>query len=258
MPDATALTSALLTSAGFRHAFFTRRGGVSPPPWESLNFAANTGDAPERVAENLARAARVLGVEAHHVYFLSQVHGVASRAIGAGDDRSAVLRSEGDITLSSVPGVACGVRSADCVPVLVGDRASGAVAAVHSGWRGTMANATAAGIAALREMTGARGDLVVAIGPHVQACCFEVGADVSAQLAACSSAGERAVVDAGGTKRRVDLRMIVRAQAEAEGVAPAAVDDVLGCTICAGELFHSYRRDGPKSGRLLSAIVPRG
>ncbi|HSO00510.1 MAG TPA: laccase domain-containing protein, partial [Candidatus Nanopelagicales bacterium] len=124
---ALGLQSALLDGEGFAHAFFTRQGGVSGPPWDSLNLAASTGDDPEAVRENLARAARRLGVPPGRVYFLSQVHGVAAKVLTGDEDREAVVYELGDITLSCVPGVACGVRSADCVPILIGDRRTGAV-----------------------------------------------------------------------------------------------------------------------------------
>jgi YfiH family protein len=252
-----ALASPLLEGAGFRHAFFTRRGGVSVPPWDTLSFAVSVGDDPAAVRENFTRAARHLGVDVARVYVLSQVHGTASHVLTGAEDRDDVVRAVGDITLSRVPGVACGVRSADCVPVLVADLTTGAVAAIHSGWRGTVADAAAAGVAALRALVGGEGDLVAAIGPHIQRCCFEVGDDVAAQLAACSPLGEAAVLRAPDRKPHVDLRRIVRAQLEAVGLAPAAIDDVLGCTVCEPDRFHSYRRDGARSGRLLSAIVAR-
>jgi polyphenol oxidase len=245
----------MLAAAGFRHGFFTREGGVSPPPWDSLNFAASVGDDPARVLENVRRAARALGVDHERLYVLSQVHGTASRALTGAEDRDEVVRSEGDITLSRAPGVACGVRSADCVPVLVADRITGAVAAVHSGWRGTVAGAAAAGLAALRELVGGPGDLLAAIGPHIAVCCFEVGDDVAAALAGCSSAAAGAVSATPGRRSHVDLRRIVRAQLEAAGVRPELIDDVPGCTVCEPERFHSFRRDGARSGRLLSAIV---
>lgn len=251
----SALVSALLTGAGFRHAFFTREGGVSRPPFDTLSFAPSVGDDPEAVRENFARAARLLGVEAAKIFVLSQVHGVAARVIGEGDDRDAVVRERGDIVLSLARGIACGVRSADCVPVLVGDRRSGAVVAIHSGWRGTVQDAAAAGIAALRGMIGDDGDLVAAVGPHIARCCFEVGDDVAAELAGCSSLGDRAVIREPGPRPRVDLRAIVRAQLEAVGVAASAIDDVPGCTVCERARFHSHRRDGARSGRMLSAIV---
>lgn len=252
--EAGRLTSALLSGAGFRHAFFTRQGGVSQPPWDSLSFAVSVGDRADAVEENVARAARALGVDPRRVYYLSQVHGVAARVLRGDEDREAVVREVGDITISRVPGVACGVRSADCVPILVGDRRTGAVAAIHSGWRGTVANVTAAGVRALRELTGAPLDAVAAVGPHIGACCFEIGEDVAAELAACSRLGDAAIAR-DGAKPHADLRRIVRAQLEAEGFAPDAIDDVPGCTVCDAVRFHSFRRDRDRSGRMLSAIV---
>ncbi len=254
-PPLGPLRSALLDAAGFRHAFFTREGGVSPPPWDSLNFAVPVGDDPESVRENLRRAAAALGVPPARLYMPSQVHGTASRVLTGAEARDDVVRSTGDVALSRVPGVACGVRSADCVPILVADRGTGAVAAVHSGWRGTVAGAAGAGVAALRALSGGEGDLLAAIGPHISACCFEVGDDVAATLAACSPAGDGALVTAPGRKTRVDLRRIVHAQLEAAGVEPGRIDDVAGCTVCEPGRFHSFRRDGARSGRLLSAIV---
>jgi YfiH family protein len=248
-------TCAALAAAGFRHAFFTRRGGVSRPPWDTLSFAVSVGDDAEHVRENLRRAAAALQVASERLYWLSQVHGTAARALTGTEDRDEVARSTGDVTLSGSPGVACGVRSADCVPVLIADRRSGAVAAIHSGWRGTVAGAVPAGVAALRALVGDAGDLIAAVGPHIAACCFEVGEDVAAQLCACSPAGARALVAAPGSKPRIDLRAIIHAQLEAAGLVAGQIDDVAGCTVCEPETFHSYRRDGARSGRLLSAIV---
>ncbi|MCC6526208.1 MAG: peptidoglycan editing factor PgeF [Polyangiaceae bacterium] len=256
---AIALHSELLDGAGFRHAFFTRQGGTSPAPWESLNFSTGTGDTLERVRENLARAALVLAVPPERIYFLSQVHGTAARAVTRGDDAALVRAEEGDIVLSRALGLACAVRMADCATVLLGDRASGAAAAIHAGWRGVVRGAVRAGVEALRNLTGsAAGGLVAAIGPHVERCCFEVGSDVAASLAAASTLGEAAVVPpaAEGARPHVDLRAIVTAQLEACGVR--AVDQVAGCTVCDAVRFHSYRRDGQVSGRMLAAIVPAG
>src|SRR5689334_22633925 len=94
--------SRLLLAAGFRHAFFTRQGGVSEPPWDTLNFAASTGDDPRAVEQNLARAAGALGVEPRAIYFLSQVHGVEAVVLDGTERREEVLLRRGDITASKV------------------------------------------------------------------------------------------------------------------------------------------------------------
>jgi polyphenol oxidase len=253
------LVSPLLRGAGFRHAFFTRRGGVSRAPFDTLSFSLTAGDDPDHVRENFARAARALGVASERVYVCSQVHGTDARVLVGDEDPHDVVRTgTADVTLTRAPDVACGVRTADCVAVLVGDRATGAVAAIHSGWRGTVQDVTAAGVAALRELIGHEGDLLAAIGPHIEPCCFEVGEDVAADLAACSSLGDAAVIREPGKRPHVDLRAIVRAQLAALGIGPERVDDVRGCTVCEPDRFHSFRRDGARSGRLLSAIVARG
>lgn len=248
------LTSGLLARAGYRHAFFTRQGGVGVAPWDTLSFAVSTGDDAAAVTENRARAARALGVGPEALLYLSQVHGVAHRVLRRGEAFEDVVRDVGDITLSADPGVACGIRTADCVPVLLAHVPSGAVAAIHSGWRGTTLDVAAAGVRALRELAGA-GRILGAIGPHIERCCFEVGDDVAAELAAASSLGASVVEREGDARPHVDLRRLVRAQLLAAGLADGDIDDVPGCTVCDAARFFSYRRDGARSGRLLSAIV---
>ena len=264
---AEALVSGMLVDAGFSHAFFTRQGGVSAADIGPLNFAVSAGDEPARVAQNVALAAALRGVAASRVYFLSQVHGVAHALLDGLEAPADVVQREGDVIVARAPGVACGVRTADCVPVLVADRRSGAVAAIHSGWKGTVLDVVAAGVAALRAaITAGDGgpvvvdgepDLVAAIGPHIERCCVEVDADVAGDLAGASSLGRSAVEERPGAKPHVDLRAIVRAQLVDAGVRDPAIDDVPGCTVCDVARFHSFRRDAAKSGRMLSAIVSR-
>jgi YfiH family protein len=249
------LRSRLLDGAGFRHAFFTRRGGHSPRPFDSLHFGA-AGQDRATLAANVRAAADALDVGPERLYVVTQVHGRDVAAVGGDEDRDAVLAREADVVVTKAAGIACGVKVADCVPVLVGDRVSGAVAAIHSGWQGTVADVVGAGVAALRRELGRDVDLVAAIGPHIEACCFEVGDDVAAKLAACAPGAS--VVRADRPRPHVDLRSIVRAQLRAAGLDDGAIDDVAGCTKCDASRFFSYRRDREKSGRLLSAIVARG
>lgn len=256
MVDEHYLQSPLLSRAGFRHAFFTRSGGVSVGPYRSLSFSVAAGDDPAHVAENRQRAAAALGVREDRLYYLSQVHGVQLREIVGDEDPRAVLEWEGDALVSRAPQVACGVRSADCVPVLIGDQSSGAACAVHAGWRGVAARIVPKTLEALTaRLPGAR--FVVAIGPHISLQAFEVDADVAEALARSSSAAE--VVSTGRwPKPHVDMRRILRAQLEEMGLDSSSLDDVQGCTASDPARFFSFRRDGKLSGRHLSAIVPRG
>lgn len=247
--------SPLLQAAGFRHAFFTRSGGVSSGPYESLNFSVAVGDLANNVQENLARAARALGVTPERVYFLSQVHGAEVKLLEGGEDRHEVLHERGDAVAALCGDLACAVRVADCAPVLIGDKTSGAVAAIHAGWRGVVAGVVAAAVRRLRAEVG-EGELVAAIGPHISVANFEVSEDVAEKLAGASPDPD--VVDrTRGPRPHVDLRRILRAQLRQLGLADTAIDDVGGCTVGDPRLYFSFRRDGRQSGRHLAAIVPR-
>jgi YfiH family protein len=143
--------------------------------------------------------------------------------------------------------LAVGVRVADCVPVLVGDPTSGDVAAIHAGWRGVVAGVVPAAIAVLSSRAAGGAPLVAAIGPCIGACCFEVGRDVAARIGH--------IAREAGDKAYVDLRAAVRAQLAAAGVPGHRIEDVPGCTRHEPERFHSFRRDGADSGRMLAAIA---
>src|SRR5688572_977640 len=169
------LRSDRLAAAGFAHGFSTRRGGVSTGSFASLNLARTVGDSPDAVAENLRRFAAELGVSATDLYWASQVHGADVVVLAGAEAIEDVRRTEADALVTAVSGSAVGVRTADCVPVLLGDPASGRVAAIHAGWRGVVRGVVAA---ALRAFRGGPGT-IAAVGPAIGPCCFEVGADVA-------------------------------------------------------------------------------
>jgi hypothetical protein len=250
------LTSPLLSGEGFRHCFFTRAGGVSEGPYSSLNFSASVGDEPLRVVENLKRAAGLLEVEPEALCFLAQVHGAQVRTACWGDTWSKLCEVEGDALVSSCPELACGVRTADCVPVLLGHRSTGEVAAVHAGWRGVVRGVVGAAVLRFASLPGGAEELVAAIGPHISVEAFEVSGEVAEELARAVP-GCSVVAHNYGERPHVDLRRAVRAQLESLGVGASRIDDVVGCTMGDPRRFFSFRRDGPKSGRHLSAIVPR-
>jgi len=249
------LESQLLKQHGFRHAFFTRRGGNSKGPYASLNFSATVGDEPDAVAQNFGLGAEALGVAPDQLFYLSQVHGRTAVELPPGELRAAVARIEGDALFGAQPEVAIGVRTADCVPILAADPASGAVVAIHAGWRGVVRGVVEAGIELLASRAHRRAELVAAIGPHIRQGAFEVSEDVARELEAASNA--RDAVDRSREKPHVSLVRIVTAQLISLGIVASRIDDTGGCTQSEPDRFFSFRRDGKVGGRHLSAIVPR-
>jgi hypothetical protein len=253
---AQVVRSELLSAHGFAHGFSTRVGGVSSAPFGPLNFGRVLGDDPAAVAENHARLARAVGYAVERLYETSQVHGVAVRRVGGDESVEAVRSEDADALVSAAPGVAVGVRTADCIPVLVGCLDTGAVAAIHAGWRGVVEGVVPAGVHALLRAGGRPEQLVAAIGPCIRAASFEVGDDVAARIAAAAPGVE--VILPRAPRAHVDLPLAVVAQLRALGLAPDHIEDVGHDTFAEPDTFHSHRRDASRSGRHLSVIAVRG
>lgn len=229
----------------FPHGFTTRAGGVSPAPWDALNLGGAVGDAPERVAENWRRLEAATGLGFARV---RQVHG--ARAVVA--DGPGLLAEEADAVISRRPGVAACVSVADCVPLLLADPDGGAVAAVHAGWRGTIARAAAEGVAALAREGADPGRLLAVIGPSIGPCCYEV----SAELAARFRAELGPVITGEAGRPHLDLWEANRRVLEAAGIRPERVELLGRCTACEADLFFSHRRDAGRTGRQMAFIAP--
>ena len=249
------LRSGLLTRAGFRHGFSLRTGGISAPPFAALNLARNVGDSAEAVRENHRRFAEMVGYDPGRLYEVSQVHGAAVQAVDTAADPVAFRGLEADALFVSARGVAVGVRVADCVPLLVADPSSGAVAAIHAGWRGVVAGAVKAGLDALcRSARAVPAELLCAIGPHIGPDAFEVGDDVARQIASVVPDGARVVL-LREPRPHVNLERAVVGQLLAFGLTAGNIERVHGCTFSEPTRFFSFRRDGSRSGRHLAAIV---
>ena len=192
-----------------------------------------------------------VGFDPTRLYQVRQVHG--ARVLEGEGDRAALEREEADALVGRGEGLAVAVRVADCVPILLGDPETRCVAAVHAGWRGVEARILAASVTSVASDRSDGARLVAAIGPCIGACCFEVGEEVAERIAAVSV--EAVVVRRAAPKAFVDLRAAVRAQLRGLGLADAAIEDVGGCTRCNPTDYHSFRRDGEASGRLLAVIV---
>ncbi len=221
----------------------TREGGVSRAPWDSLNLGVAVGDDPAAVAENRRRFAEATGAEP---VWLRQVHG--ARVVRAGVDTDLVA----DAAWTDIPGIACAVQVADCLPVLLARRDGRAVAAAHAGWRGLAAGVVEAAVSALCEGSGCTPqDLVAWLGPCIGPRRFEVGADV---VAAFPQAPQRFVFRPrpdGAERWLADLAGLARERLGAAGVGP--VGGAGWCTVEDPERFFSFRRDGT-TGRMAAAV----
>ncbi len=177
---------------------------------------------------------------------LSQIHSDICLVAEGGEGRI----GRGDAILTNVPGLRIGVRTADCVPVLIADPVRRAVAAVHAGWRGTAQAIVEKAILAMRDRYGAEArDLWVAVGPSVGRCCYRVGAEVAAQFARWFP--ERRDLDG---PVHLDLREANRRQAVAAGVPPERISVSGACTACSGEEFYSWRRQPEEPRRMVNSI----
>jgi polyphenol oxidase len=248
------LQSMLLSRAGFSHAFFTRRGGISSGAFGALNLSLDVGDLPENVAENRRRVARALGVAEDRIYVPRQVHDRGVVVVDGRASAAAIANVSADAVIADAPGLACGVRTADCVPLLIGCVETRRVAAVHAGWRGVVAGVAGAAIEELRARGSRPEHLLVALGPHISPSAFEVGDEVARELRAASH-DPSAVTALDGQKPHAALGRILSAELVALGVPSANIEALPGCTFSDRDDFFSYRRDGKHSGRQLSAIV---
>jgi YfiH family protein len=239
------LSSALL--AAFPHGFTTRQGGVSRVPWDSLNLSPSTGDEPDAVERNWARLRQETGLA---FALVRQVHG---SAVACRDD-AAQPPPEADVVATGRPGLAACVLTADCVPVLIGDPGTGSVAAVHAGWRGTLARAAARAIEALERDFGARREnLLAAIGPAIGPCCYEVSHDLAERFV--SEIGPSVSMVHPRTPR-VDLWSANEFVLREAGVPAERIEVIERCTACDAESFYSHRRDGARTGRQVGFIAP--
>jgi polyphenol oxidase len=238
----------LLTSdrlSAFPHGFTTRAAGASPPPWDGLNLGGAVGDDPGRVEENWRRLEAATGLAFARV---RQVHGTrVVRAATAMDPTE-----EADAVMSVAPGVAACVSVADCVPVLLADPEGGAVAAVHAGWRGTIALAAAEGVRALEREGAEVSRLVAAIGPSIGPCCYEVSPELAGRFR--ERFGPEVV--RSGAAPRLDLWRANLLALEEAGVRAERVHVLGRCTACERALFFSHRRDGGRTGRQVGFIAP--
>jgi YfiH family protein len=210
------------------------------------------------VAQGWDLVVAALSSDTEHLFRIKQVHGATVRVVRNGDLTASgrQARPEADAMISNVPGALLAVQVADCVPMLIADTGTGAVAAIHAGWRGTAAAIAPATVAALmREYGSNPADLIVALGPSIGACCYEVGEELvdAFQTTGGDAAGAPWFVRKGASLR-LDLWQANRDQLVAAGVPPEQIHMAQLCTRTHADVFESYRAEGASAGRMIAAI----
>lgn len=251
-----ALVCTPLERDGFTNAFSTRLGGVSPFQQNALNLAGFNEDAAENIYENRRRFLKLFEGE----WMLTSCWQVHSADVRTVRDTEDVRRDTEhcDALVTSMPRVLLGVKTADCVPIILGDGRTGACAAVHAGWRGTLASILSRALERMGTEYGTRAeDVRAAIGPAAGACCYEVGAEVIEAFSTKFPNSNHLFTPTRAGHALVDLQRANREQLITSGVAPERVHTAPLCTMCRTDLFFSYRREKiphGRTGRLMAVI----
>jgi YfiH family protein len=253
----TMLQSAALSAlGGIRHAFFTRDGGVSDGIYASLNGGVGSDDAPAQVAENRARMAAALGVAPDCLLTAHQIH--SPDVVTIERPWAPAERPRADAIVTRTSGLAIGVTTADCGPVLLADAAAGVIGAAHAGWRGAATGVLEATIAAMERCGADRARMVAALGPMIRQPNYEVGPEFVTRFTADDGANERFFRPSPRKDHALfDLPGYIAARLAGAGVR--RVEDLGHCTYADAARFFSYRRSTHRAekdyGRHINAIA---
>jgi polyphenol oxidase len=249
-------STTLASLDGVRHGFFTRRGGVSGGIYASLNCGPGSRDAAADVKENRRRVANALGAAPDQLVTPHQQH--SAKAMVAEASWEPDRAPEADAIVTARPGLAIGVLTADCAPVLFCDGAARVIGAAHAGWRGALSGITDATLTAMEQLGAKRERIVAVIGPAISQKAYEVGADYRDKFLAeePESAGFFQEDESSG-EPHFDLPGYVAERLKRAGIA--ALADLRHCTYCDETRLFSYRRSQhhgePDYGRQISAIL---
>jgi YfiH family protein len=244
-----------LADKGVRHALFTRAGGVSDGIYRGLNVGLGSGDSRDAVLENRRRAARWLGVPETHLATVHQIHSphveIVTNPIPLDE------RPKADALVTATPGLALGILTADCGPVLFADAKAGIIGAAHAGWKGALYGIIENTLAAMESLGADRANIHAALGPAISAANYEVGPERIADLIAADRANDAYFIPSHTAGHALfDLNRYTLDRLKRAGVT---VDHVARCTYAEADNFFSYRRtthrQEPDYGRQLSAIV---
>ena len=245
-----------LASPNIRHAFFTREGGVSEGIYASLNGGIGSRDAPDKVRENRARMAASLGVSSTHLVSCYQIH--SPDVIVATEPWTRENAPRADAIVTTTPGLAIGVSTADCGPILFADAEARIIGAAHAGWKGALTGVLDATVAAMEKLGAARTRIRAAIGPLIRQPNYEVGTEFVDRFAAADAANKAFFAPATRPEHAMfDLPGYIRSRLQRAAIQH--VEDLGLCTYADPQRFFSYRRTThcgePDYGRHVNAIA---
>jgi polyphenol oxidase len=245
-----------LSLKNIRHGFFTRQGGVSCGLYASLNGGIGSQDSAADVAENRARMAAALGVKPHSLLTAYQIHSPQTVIVETAWTPQERPRADGIVTCT--PGLAIGVTTADCGPILLADPAAGVIGAAHAGWRGALTGIVEATVAAMEQLGAERSRIHAALGPMIRQRNYEVGADLIARFAAEDSDSRRFFAPAPREGHALfDLPGFIGMRLARAGVQQ--FEDLELCTYADPARFFSFRRSSHQAeadyGRHVNAIA---
>lgn len=248
------ITSDLITP--LRHGFFTRKGGASAGIFEGLNCGAGSSDQADVVAMNRAIAARAMGVEPDALVSVHQIHsdGVETVTEPFSPDQP---RPQADAMVTATHGIALGILTADCLPVLFADPDAGVIGAAHSGWKGAIGGVLEATLEAMEDLGARRGNIRAALGPCISQPNYEVGPEFVRNFTDTARENAAFFMPGKGDRSHFDLPGYAAHRLAAAGVGQ--IESTGHCTYADPDLFYSYRRSVHREeadyGRLLSAIT---
>ena len=242
---------------GTAHCFTTRFGGVSQGVLASLNIGIHRGDAPQNVLKNYEILGEALGFDVKNLVLSHQTHTDIVRVVTREDTGAGLFApelEECDALITNVPQLALVVFTADCTPILLHDPVTGAVGAVHAGWRGTAAQIAGKAVAAMEREFGCRpGDIRAAIGPNIGFCCFQTHADVPQAMAASFGSEAEQWIRPSGDKYYVNLKALNALALRRAGVTRIQISE--DCTVCQSHRFWSHRVTQGERGSQGAIIV---
>lgn len=238
------------------HAIFTRKGGVSPDPWKSLNVGGTVGDDPVNVVENRRRAFNAVGLDPDSRYDVWQVHG-NEVAIAESPRPSQQPYHRADALITDHTEVSLFMRFADCVPILLADPKHKAVGLVHAGWKGTVNAVVRSTVAEMIHRYNTRpSDLLAAIGPSIGPDHYQIGEDVAALVRQVFAEETNAVLHVIEGQMHFDLWTANRIHLQQEGIHQIEVAGL--CTACCVNEFYSHRAEHGRTGRFGALIARKG